>query len=72
MHQLELIYESFEWVLNIHIAHLLSCVALDIAYTISNTQGTWYRGERPRVRAQGSMFDSLLRLQYSRPFHFDA
>ena len=24
------------------------------------------------MRAQGTMFDSLLRLQYSKPFHFDA
>ena len=39
--------------------------------TMDESKVHWRRGERPRARDWGTMFDSLLKLQYSRLFHFE-
>ena len=41
-------------------------------FTYRQRQGGWRRSRHPGWKLLGTMFDSLSRLCYSRPFHFDA
>ena len=49
-----------------------SCLILRIYCLLCIFYSAWRRVERPRSKGRGPMFDSLSRLRYSRPFHFEA
>ena len=65
-------HSSHDLVFEVTVGKIIKAMIIIIVIIIISLRGTWRRGECPRARVRGTMFDSLLRLRYSKPFHFDA